>query len=225
MCEYITICRKCYAVYLEEFNKKKKKKSLPRSELGLDFRPLGLLWTWFWVELVPAYTALQPHMENCLYVNSLFSGVETRAKRSHLQEGKGLTFPSLIPGLVSGWVPGFQDKLVLDLLGPLQEGLLEGRSRSGALQFLLQQPSTWNIAQFNSIRMFMTYMEKKLNTDSDRWWWVGSNPPYRERVCHTGVTADLQGLLGREGCDSRVSTMCTLSRGHAAKSRCPNRRV
>ena len=44
MCEYITICRKCYAVYLEEFNKKKKK-SLPRSELGLDFRPLGLLWT------------------------------------------------------------------------------------------------------------------------------------------------------------------------------------
>ena len=24
---------------------KKKKKGLPRSELGLDFRPLGLLWT------------------------------------------------------------------------------------------------------------------------------------------------------------------------------------
>jgi len=46
MCEYIIICRKCYAVYLEEFNlKKKKKKGLPRSELGLDFRPLGLLWT------------------------------------------------------------------------------------------------------------------------------------------------------------------------------------
>lgn len=164
-------------------------------------------------------------MENCLYVNSLFSGVETRAKRSHLQEGKGLTFPLLLSGLVSGWVPGFQDKLVLEFLRPLQEGLLEGRSRSGALQLLLQQPSSWNTAHFNSIGMFMTYMEKNLNIDSDRWWWVGSNPPYRERVCHTGVTADLQGLPGREGCDSRVSTMCTLSRGHAAKSRCPNRRV
>jgi len=41
MCEYVIICRKCYAVNLEEFN---IKKSLPRSELGLDFKPLGLRW-------------------------------------------------------------------------------------------------------------------------------------------------------------------------------------
>ena len=112
---------------------------------------------------------------------------------------------------------GFQDKLVLNLLWPLQEVLLEGRSRSGVLQSLLQQPSSLNMAHFNYRGMFMTYMEKNVNIDSDRWWCVWSNLPYRERVCHTGVTADLKVLLGREGCDSQVSIICTLTGTHCKK--------
>ena len=99
-----------------------------------------------------------PHRENKLCAMNLWSRVETQAKRRHLKKGKGLTSPLL----VLGQVPGLQDELALHLCDALlqKEGLLEGGRRDGVLWCLRQQCSRWKMAHFNSIGMFMSYMEK-----------------------------------------------------------------
>lgn len=133
-----------------------KTNDLPRSESGLDFRPLGvslsLILGGYWVL---AYTVPpHPHTENKLCVVNLCSRVEIWAKRRHLKEGKGLTSPLL----VLHWVPELQDELALHLWEPLlwKEGLLEGGRRDGGLWSLWQQWSRWKMAHFNSIGMFMS---------------------------------------------------------------------
>lgn len=75
-----------------------------------------------------------------------------------MKKGKGLTSPLLI----LRWVPGLQDELALHLCEPLlqKEGLLEGGRRDGVLWCLRQQCGRWKMAHFNSIGIFMSYMEK-----------------------------------------------------------------
>lgn len=122
---------------------------LPRGRKGKT--PLAMHWVslrfilgyWFIIRFL--HVLSHPLMEHHLYVLSLFSGLETSAKKKALQEGRGLTSPLLVPGQV----PGLQDE-----------------SRGRILQSLRQEPSSWKMAYFNSIGMFMHYMEKNLNIDS-----------------------------------------------------------